>query len=245
MSAADLYLSLLMNNLTNMLEVKARGDKGDYHARYEGHDWPSNAETMIGMRRLINIKEIMEEILRSDIPGDVIETGVWKGGATILMRAILKVYGDTTRKVWVADSFEGLPEPDPTKYPADAGDLHYTQGQLAVSLEQVKSNFMKYGLYDNQVRFLKGWFEDTLPKAPIEKLSLIRLDGDMYSSTIQALDALYSKLSHGGYVIVDDWTAVQGCRQAVLDFMRTHNINEQVHAIGGEGSAGSAFWRKH
>src|ERR1700759_144551 len=145
--------------------------------RGDGTRWPSHAHTMIGPDRLNNIQYCVGSILRDGVPGDLIETGVWRGGATIFMRAILKVYGVTDRTVWVADSFSGLPPPDTENYPADVGLNLYVFEKLAVPLEAVRENFAKYGLLDDQVQFLKGWFKDTLPQAPIEKLALIRLDG--------------------------------------------------------------------
>ncbi len=90
--------------------------------RAVGRDWPARADSMIGLRRMDNIQDCIETVIRDDVPGDLIETGVWRGGATIFMRGVLKAYEDTTRTVWVADSFEGLPPPDPARYPADAGD---------------------------------------------------------------------------------------------------------------------------
>ena len=135
--------------------------------------------------------------LTDGVPGDLIETGVWRGGATILMRAILKARGVTDRVVWVADSFAGLPAPNAARYPLDAGINLHRFPQLAVTLERVQDNFRRYGLLDDQVRFLKGWFRDTLPAAPIERLAVLRLDGDLYESTIQALESLYDKLSAG------------------------------------------------
>src|SRR5581483_617690 len=170
-----------------------------------GRDWPSIAHTMIGHVRLSNFRQLIEDVIREGIPGDIIETGVWRGGACILARAVLKAYGVTDRRVWVADSFEGLPPPAPDRYPADAGDRHSEMTQLAVSLAQVQENFRKYDLLDDQVEFLKGWFKDTLARAPIERIAVLRLDGDMYQSTYEALAALYDKVPAGGYVIVDDY----------------------------------------
>ena len=152
MDAASLYLDLMEKALTGIHNVT---DPDTYHKRLEGHDWPQDADTMIGLRRLRNVRDCVNEVLRTNVPGDLIETGVWKGGATILMRAMLKVYGDTDRKVYVCDSFEGLPPPDP-KYPADAGDQHFTMEQLAISVEEVQRNFLKYDLLDKQVEFVKG-----------------------------------------------------------------------------------------
>jgi O-methyltransferase len=156
------------------------------------------------------------------------------------MRGILKAYGADDRKVFVADSFAGLPTPDTTGYPQDSGDSHYTLTQLAVSLEEVQANFRRYGLLDEQVHFLKGWFADTLPTAPIERLAVIRMDGDMYGSTMDAFVNLYPKLSTGGYVIIDDVGAVPGCQRAVEDYRRQQNISEEIHQIDWTG----VYWQK-
>lgn len=218
------------------LEVVQRADPD---GRVEGRDWPLEAETMIGRPRLDSIQFCVTDALARGVPGDLIETGVWRGGAVIFMRGILKAHGDTTRRVWVADSFEGLPKPDVERFPEDAGDPHWVY-PVAVSLEAVKENFEKYGLLDDQVVFLKGWFRDTLPTAPIERLAVLRLDGDMYESTIVALDALYPKVSVGGYVIVDDYGAVEGCRKAVDTYRAEHGITAPLQEIDWSG----VFWRR-
>ena len=174
-------------------------------ARREGMDWPAQAETMIGRKRLSQLQRCIEEVLRENIPGDLIECGVWRGGATIFMRAMLKAYGDLQRQVWVADSFKGLPPPDVENYYLDKDDRLHRFEQLSVSLEQVKANFARYGLLDDQVHFLPGWFKDSLPTASIDRLAVLRADGDMYESTTQILTYLYPKLSVGGYCIIDDY----------------------------------------
>jgi len=207
--------------------------------RANGRDWPSDAETMIGMKRLDNLQACVESVLRDRVEGDLIETGVWRGGACILMRGVLKAYGVNDRVVWAADSFKGLPEPDASTYPADQGDAHWSFSQLAVPLETVKANFARYGLLDDQVRFLVGWFRDTLPSASIDKLSVLRLDGDMYASTYEALESLYPKLSVGGWAIVDDYH-LPGCRQAVADYRTRVDILEPIEEIDGMG----VFWRR-
>jgi O-methyltransferase/8-demethyl-8-(2,3-dimethoxy-alpha-L-rhamnosyl)tetracenomycin-C 4'-O-methyltransferase len=204
-----------------------------------GRDWPSKAHSMIGLKRMENIRQLTEVILREQVPGDLIETGVWRGGACIMMRAVLAAYNITDRRVFSADSFEGLPRPDPAKFPADYDDRHHTYCELAVSLEEVQENFRKYGLLDDQVVFLKGWFKDTLPCAPIERLAILRLDGDMYQSTIEALTFLYPKLSSGGFCIVDDYN-LPGCSKAVDDFRRLNNVTETISDIDQFGM----FWRK-
>jgi len=197
------------------------------------------ALTMIGLKRLDNIQHCMEKILEDGVEGDFIETGVWRGGACILMRAVLAAYGIEDRRVFVADSFEGLPKPDAAQYPVDDGDNHHTKKFLAVSQAEVEQNFERFGLLDNKVVFVNGWFKDSLPKAPIGKLAVLRLDGDMYSSTIESLEALYPKLSPGGFCIVDDWQ-LDGSRRAVEDYRAANGSTEPLMDIDWAGE----YWRK-
>jgi O-methyltransferase len=209
--------------------------------RAEGRDWPADAETMIGLKRLDNLQFCIERVLEDGVPGDFIETGVWRGGATIFMRGALKAYGDARRRVWVADSFQGLPKPTPGVWRDDErGRLWKFGTTLAVSLAQVRANFERYGLLDDQVRFLPGWFRDTLPTAPIERLAVLRLDGDMYESTMDGLRSLYPKLSVGGYCILDDYYAQSGQRRAVNEYRLENGITEPIERIDWTG----AFWRK-
>lgn len=208
--------------------------------RMVGGDWPLHADTMIGMKRLENIEYCVRTVIEEGIPGDLIETGVWRGGATIFMRALLEALGDRDRKVWVADSFAGLPKPDGDTYPVDRGDKHHTVSELAISLATVQRNFRKYDLLDERVKFLKGWFSETLPTAPIETLAVARLDGDMYESTMNALDHLYPKLSRGGFLIVDDWGVLPGCKAAVVDYREAHGVEEEIHDIDRSG----VYWRR-
>jgi len=209
-------------------------------ARSAGIDWPASAETMIGLKRLDNIQFCIEQIVANGVKGDLIETGVWRGGAVIFMRAVLKAHHVTDRVVWAADSFEGLPKPDESRYVQDKGDTHHRYEILNVSLDEVKYNFKKYDLLDDQVKFIKGWFKDSLPGAPIKSLALLRLDGDMYESTMDALVNLYPKLSRGGYVIVDDFNTVKACRLAVEDFRTKQGIKDEIMPIDNE----SIYWKK-
>lgn len=204
-----------------------------------GCDWPDFGHTMIGLRRLDNLQFCIEDVLRKDVPGDFAETGVWRGGACIFMRGLLKAYGVSNRKVWLADSFRGMPLPNPKKYPLDKGLWFFLARGLSVSEEEVKANFSKYGLLDSGVMFLKGWFKDSLPEVPIERLAILRLDGDLYESTTDALTHLYPKLSPGGYVIVDDYGIV-ACQKAVEAYRKTHFVSDRI--MTGEGSV--TYWRK-
>jgi len=264
---AQLYLELLKRTLTNYVygdsemrpvhpeagwkrwlleQLRRRGIEAmwpwpfDPEKRRLGRDWPPTAHSMIGLERLGNLQACCETALRERVPGDMIETGVWRGGASIFMRAILAVHGDPDRRVFVADSFQGLPPPDAEKYPEDAGSKFHTWTALAISRAEVERNFDRYGLLDDRVVFLEGWFKDTLPTAPIEQLAVIRLDGDLYESTMDALVSLYPKLSPGGFLIVDDYGAVPNCKRAIHDFREREGIGEPLQ----EGDWSAVYWRR-
>jgi len=195
--------------------------------------------TMLNRRRVENIEFCLETILRENVPGDCMECGVWRGGAVIFMRGYLAAHQVTDRTVWVADSFEGIPAPT---LPQENGlklskDTH---PMLAIDLETVRNLFERYGLLDEQVRFLKGWFKDTLPQAPVERLALLRLDGDLYESTMDALEALYHKVVPGGFVIIDDYGCLEPCRRAVTEFRARHGITEPIHQVDWT----AVYWRR-
>lgn len=257
----DRYLDLLIGALTHTLyaeidaidppaevfedggmftldEYRERADRA--LERAEGRDWPRHGQTMVGLKRMRNIRECVQAVVEDDVPGDLIEAGVWRGGASILMRAVLEVFGDRDRHVWLADSFQGLPEPDPERYPAD-GDPVWGRSLdvLAVSAEEVRENFRRYGLLDERVHLVEGWFRDTLPTLRDRTWALIRLDGDMYESTMDGLVNLYDGLSPGGFLLVDDF-ALPSCREAVEDFRRERGIEEPIERVDWTG----VFWRK-
>ena len=241
------YIDLLRETLTMSLWNAADGNQMEAtfpaHGaalREDGRDWPKLAHTMTGVKRMKNLQFCVEDVIARGVPCDFIETGVWRGGSCIFMRGILAAYGERDRKVWVADSFEGLPPPDAEKYPVDAaGIAFHLYPQLAIPMEEVQANFRSYGLLDDQVVMLKGFFKDTLPHAEIDKLAVLRLDGDMYESTMDALTNLYSKLSDGGYLIVDDY-AIPACSEAINDFREAYGITDPMEVIDWTG----VYWQK-
>lgn len=194
---------------------------------------------------LDNTVELVRDVIARKVPGDLIETGVWRGGMTILMRAALEAYGgaqDGMRSVWVADSFAGLPTADPSVDLRDAIWNHMMRAvdSLASDLQSVRGAFAKAGLLDARVRFLPGWFSDTLADAPVEKLALMRLDGDWYESTRDALEALYPRLSSGGYVIIDDYGLPTGCARAVDEYRLAHGIDVPLVRVNVQ----AVYWQK-
>ncbi|GGW21729.1 hypothetical protein GCM10011452_03470 [Gemmobacter lanyuensis] len=203
-----------------------------------GNEVLPTALTMTGKKRLSYLRRAVETVLEQAIPGDLIECGVWRGGSAMMMAGILAARRINDRSVWLADSFEGLPVMD--------GDLDCSgfveplnNAGLAVSENTVRASFEEIGLMSDRIRFLPGWFCDTLPHAPIDRIALLRLDGDHYSSTMDALTALYDKVSPGGVIIIDDY-ALPRCAEAVDEFRATRGIFEPVERIDHTGIA----WRK-
>lgn len=227
--------------LTRSGLVLARKIPIDDDRRDDGMIWPeTGAETMVGLKRLANLRFCIETALNDGVPGDVMECGVWRGGASIYAAATLAIHGATDRNVWVVDSFRGLPAPDTERYAKpDQEDLS-TYAELAIGLEIVRSNFESYHLLGDNIRFLEGWFKDTLPTAPVEQLAVLRLDGDLYSSTMDVLTTMYDKVSPGGFVIIDDYGALPECKEAVTDFRAERGITDTIHEIDWTG----VYWRK-
>lgn len=220
--------------------VKPRRDslEDQRHKRKFGMDWPPLAETMVGLERLDNLEMIVSTIVEEKIPGDLLEAGVWRGGASIYLQALLTVLDARDRMIWLCDSFEGLPPPDP-KFPADKGLNFNDYSVLAVSVETVKENFHRYDLFGNNLKFIKGFFKDTLHSVEVEQLSLLRLDGDLYSSTIETLEPLYDKVSSGGFVVIDDYH-IPACAEAIHDFRKAHGVADELVVIDQAAS----YWRK-
>ncbi len=233
------YLDLMVGCLTRLTFLDA-GDEALLRA--EGRDWPAHGETMIGVARLRNIIDCVTAVIAEDIPGDLLEAGVWRGGACILMAAVLAAYEAQdpwpNRAVWVADSFAGLPPPDPA-FPEDAGDMHWTFEQLCVPADEVRANFARYDLLGPNVRLLEGLFRDTLP-GPVGPLAVLRLDADMYSSTWETIFRLYPLVSPGGFVIIDDYNEPNACRKAVDDYRYMAGVSEPLTRVDHSCS----FWRK-
>lgn len=238
------YLDLMRDSLVGRLNQdpplpasKVDGYREDY--REQGWDWPSLAPSMIGAKRMENLRRECERVVREGVPGDLMETGVWRGGACMMMRAVLKAYQVSDRRVIAADSFSGLPPPS-EGVSADAGSDFHTYSEFAVSLDEVKRAFARYGLLDAQVVFLKGLFRDTLPTAPVNTLALLRLDGDMYESTMDGLVHLYDKLSARGSLIIDDYFLFEAHRKAVDEFRADRGIEDPIIQIDHFGG----YWIK-
>ena len=238
------YLDLMRESLIGRLNEdpplpasKVEGFKHDH--REHGWDWPSKAPSMIGAKRMNNVRSECERVLKAGIGGDFMETGVWRGGACIMMRAVLRAYQVTDRRVIAADSFAGFPPPS-AGVAADASFHLHAYTDFAVPLAEVKAAFARYGLLDEQVIFLEGLFKDTLPAAPVDAIAVLRLDGDMYESTMDGLVNLYHKLSAGGTLIADDYYLFECQRKAIDEFRVSRGITDPIIQIDDYGG----YWVK-
>jgi hypothetical protein len=212
----------------------------DWNKRKQGTDWAYFGDTMTGWKRLDNVRTLLEDVFRNGIEGDYIETGVWRGGSSMFARAVMRAHNQSTRKSFVCDSFRGLP---PKGRDLDRRDAGWDKTKyLEVPAEIVAQGFQKYCLLDENVIFAKGFFNDTMPPLSkhIGKLAIMRLDGDMYESTVDVLYHLYDKLSLNGYIIIDDWSQNFPSRKACEDFFDTHGIKPQIFDI----DQSSAYWKK-
>jgi O-methyltransferase len=221
--------------------------EGFRRARMEGlwyTNWQEELDTsyfhsMIGMKRLDNIEDCMRTALADNIPGDLVDAGTWRGGSAIFMCGVLRRFAVAHRRVWVADTFSGFPAPKTKRDRATLQGQNYNF--ISIDLDTVKDAFARYDLLDDRVRFLEGTFRDTLRGAPIGAIAVLRADGDLYSSTMDILRALYDRVSPGGFVIVDDYGAIAACREAVDKFRTDRAIREPIKTIDVTG----IFWRKN
>ena len=232
-TAESNYTWLIKRCLTGLLRIEQDEPAVQESTRVHGEDWPARAESMAGLLRLADLERCIRDVVNNGIAGDFLEAGVWRGGASILAKAVLTDLGQFDRTVWLADSFAGLPVPDRKRFPQDSLDLS-VYPELSVSLDDVKANFVRYNLLDANVRFIEGWYQDTLANAPVDSLAILRLDCDYYESTYYALTSLYDKVQIGGYVVIDDY-ALPACRAAVDDFRKSRDIRSHLYSIDWTG----------
>lgn len=214
--------------------------------------------TMINFKRLSNILESIDYVEKNKIPGDYVECGVWRGGSVALSAIYMDLICVTGRSLHLFDAFGDICEPDHNidgdRAIREVGGIENAQGRLQDSglyknmglgishVDEVKKLFKNIDFKGGSVNFHEGWFQETAPlaKLSIKEISILRLDGDWYESTKVCLDNLYSLVSKGGIIIVDDYDAYDGCKKAVDEFLHFHNINVIMNRIDTE----AIFWIK-
>jgi O-methyltransferase len=197
--------------------------------------------TMVGYERLMNAYDIVQRAEAKGLAGAIVECGVFKGGSA----AVMTMAASPQRRIWLFDSFEGLPEPT-----AEDGEkaVEYSGhrvtgalepiGQCVGPLDVVKELFFeKLAVDPSRVMIRQGWFQETLPTARYEigSIAVLRLDGDWYDSTKVCLENLYDLVAPGGYVIIDDYGYWEGCRRAVDEFVAGRGLGVRLEVVDDSG----------
>lgn len=222
-------IELLKIRLLQLMEITT---EDAMFRRINGLDW--NGYTMIGLRRLDNLELLINNIIKDNIPGAIVEAGVWRGGACIFANGVLKELGEK-RNIYVCDIFDGI-FPPPLQE-CDEWTQKYDFQPLSVGIESVKENFRQFELLTDNVIFKRGWFSDTIPSIR-EPVAILRIDGDTYQSTMDSL-LLEKNIPEGGYIIMDDW-AIDGSRQAFLDYFKGEVTEKDVTQVDSL----SVYWKK-
>lgn len=180
--------------------------------------------TLVEPERCYALYKAVEYVIRKDIPGDLAECGVWKGGSCMLMALTLLRLGVSDRKLWLYDTFTGMTKPgvqdgaaEKTEWEEKSTGSDESSWCLA-SLEEVKANMRSTGYPPEQMMFIKGKVEETIPGTIPASLSLLRLDTDWYASTRHELVHLFPLLAPGGVLLIDDYGAWQGAQKATDEY---------------------------
>lgn len=222
-------LELLKIRLLQLMTITT---EDEMFRRLNGLDW--NGYTMIGLRRLDNLEYCINDVVKNNIPGAIVECGVWRGGAMIFANGVLKENGDM-RNIYVCDVFNGtFPKP---LQECDEWTEKHDFSPLAISLDEVKGNFALFELLIENVIFKEGWFSDTLGSIQ-EPVAILRIDGDTYQSTMDSL-ILEPLIPSGGYIIMDDW-AIDVSKKAFLDYFDGKVTEKDVIPVDSL----SVYWKK-
>ena len=191
-----------------------------------------------------NTYDLTHRAITGGVLGDLVECGVAAGSQIGVMGLVCRKF-NCKKKIYAFDSYEGIPlagpkdtdQPgigavDPNRpLPSDLRELLKSSGITVHSLDSVKYNIgVRWGLDTSQFVFVKGWFQDTVPVNTIDKIAVLRLDGDLYESTKVCLDHLHNKVQKGGYVIIDDY-ALDGAREAVLEFFKSNDLHYEIKPV--------------
>lgn len=191
------------------------------------------------------ITKILPKI--KNVPGDIAEFGVWKGGMAMWIQAIMIYHGmHVSKRLFLFDAFGKFPAPKKNNCHQDT-KLHpittFLFENSDYDVETIQKNFERFQLMKSNVVFVPGLFDDTCPNKQIKKLALLRLDCDYYEPTLHILNSHYFDISPGGILLIDDFNnQYVGCRQAILDFRKKHNINIPIIE---DNTAGCVYWQIH
>ncbi|AXT20762.1 macrocin O-methyltransferase [Flavobacteriaceae bacterium AU392] len=197
--------------------------------------------TLTNPERIISLIRSIEHIEANNIKGDIVECGVWKGGSMMAALKTLNNLKSFDRNVYLYDTFEGMSEPtemDKSFKGESASDAYqnkdkfWNQIECLSALDEVKSNIYKIDYPSNNIHFIKGKVEDTIPESGIPtEIAILRLDTDWYESTLHEMEHLFPRLVKGGIIIIDDYGHWQGCKKAIDEYLSKNNIELFLHRI--------------
>lgn len=200
--------------------------------------------TMVSYEGLCTLGDQVRFCEETNIPGDLVELGTWKGGCLAMMAQANLKWGKSRRTLRGFDSFQGLPRPRLDKdYGADIQEFFkVSEGQsdgalipinaLEADISAPLRILEEVGYPKENVKFHAGWFQETVPKVNIEKIAVLRLDGDFYDSYAVPLEYLYDRVTLGGFIVIDDWV-LRGCREAVADFFAKRQLAPYLSHVDG------------
>jgi Macrocin-O-methyltransferase (TylF) len=187
--------------------------------------------TICSVARLRGLHDGVKYVVENHLPGDLVECGCARGGSAALMALSLRQLGDG-RNLWLFDTFEGLPAPTPDDPDYEIADLF--TGSCLGPVDEVSEFFQEQGVAHG-VEFVKGLFQDTIPRSPIEQIALLHIDGDWYESVKVCLDGLYDRVVAGGIIQFDDYGYWKGARKAVDEFMAKREIKVPLERLDYSG----------
>jgi O-methyltransferase len=205
------------------------------------------AYTMTSVERMYALYGAIHHVIRAGIPGELVECGVWRGGSSMMAALVLMQLGDSERRLYLYDTFAGMPEPGELDIDARGQSAHPTwqtaQRQdinewCYSSLTEVRENLLSTGLPTERLHLVEGLVEETIPATAPERIAVLRLDTDWYESTRHELEHLYPRLSPGGVLIIDDYGHWAGARAAVDRYFAKSVKPPLLHRIDNTGRIG-------
>lgn len=229
----------------NIIKIEHKDEYADMGADFRELYEKCRPYTMTTVERMHALYQSIEYLIRNNIKGDLVECGTWRGGSAMLMAYALKKFKAEDRKIYIYDTFEGMSQPtalDVDQTGETASSLLESQKEdkensvwCLASMQEVQHNMFTTGYRKENIVFVKGKVEETIPGTTPDKISLLRLDTDWYESTSHELRHLYPLLSEHGVLIIDDYGHWQGARRAVDEFFAQNGMSPLLHRIDYTG----------
>lgn len=203
--------------------------------------------TATSIERMFALYKAIQYVVDTEIAGDMVECGVWKGGSSMLCAMTLKILRDTYRDIYLYDTYAGMTEPTEkdVNYKGEKAITEWRKSQrdgfnrwCFSPLEDVKKAMYSTGYPYGKIKFVEGKVEDTIPKVIPEKIALLRLDTDFYESTYHEMLHLFPRLVSGGVLIVDDYGHHMGAKEAVDKYIRENGVKILLNRIDYTGRIG-------